>query len=203
MVYITSITTVKNYKKKVCLSDGTDFVLYKKEVYAYGLKEDMEISDELYQRLLTEVFIPRAKSRAMHLLETIDRSEKQLRAKLRESGYPDEAINEAVAYVASYRYVDDERFARSYIRFYQESRSRVRVTQDLMKKGISREVIDRCMEEEYQQSQFELISRLLVKRHYDRTTATREEQAKMYRFLMQRGFASADIAKALSMDWEI
>lgn len=203
MIYVTSITTVKNYKKKVCLSDGTDFVLYKKELYVYGLREDMEITDELYQRLVNEVFIPRAKSRAMHLLESMDRSESQLRAKLRESGYPDAAIDAAIAYVANFRYVDDERLARSYIRFHQESKSRMRVIQDLIKKGISRDVIDRCMEEEYHQSQEELIGILIAKRHYNRSIATKEEQAKMYRFLMQRGFSAEDIRKALSADWDI
>lgn len=202
MVYITSICTIKQYKRKVCLSNGADFVLYKKELDRFGLKEEMDLSDELYQQIVEEIFIPRAKRRAMHLLEKMDRSEKQLRLKLKDDGYPPEAVETAIDYVKSYHYVDDERLARSYIRFYQTSRSRMRLMQDLMKKGIDKEVIQRCMEEENETSQIEMIHRLMEKKHYDNSNATREEKAKMYRFLMQRGFPSSEITRAMGELWE-
>ena len=202
MVYITSIRTIKQYKRKVCLSNGTDFVLYKKELEQFGLKEEMDISDELYQEIVEEIFIPRARRRAMHLLEKMDRSEKQLRMKLTDDGYPPEAVEAALDYVKSYHYVDDERLARSFIRFYQSSRSRIRLTQDLIKKGIDKEVIARCMEEENETSQIAMIHHLLEKKHYDPENATREEKAKMYRFLMQRGFPSAEITRAMGELWE-
>ena len=73
----------------------------------------------------------------------------------------------------------------------------MRMTQDLLKKGIDREIIDRCMEEELEQSQVELIAVLLQKKGYDPENATRQEEAKMYRFLMQRGFASSEISRVL------
>lgn len=202
MVYITSICTIKQYKRKVCLSNGADFVLYKKELDRFGLKEEMDLSDELYQQIVEEIFIPRAKRRAMHLLEKMDRSEKQLRLKLKDDGYPPEAVETAIDYVKTYHYVDDERLARSYIRFYQTSRSRMRLMQDLMKKGIDKEVIQRCMEEENETSQIEMIHRLMEKKHYDSSNATREEKAKMYRFLMQRGFPSSEITRAMGELWE-
>lgn len=202
MVYITAIKQDKNYKRKVCLSDGTDFVLYKREVDSFGLREDLEITEELYEALMEQIFIPRAKRRAMHLLERMDRSEAQLRSKLVENGYPMEAVDAAVEYVASYHYVDDERLAKSHIRFYQESRSRMRITQDLIKKGIDRDVIDRCLEEEYTASQMDLIRQLMEKRHFHPDHATGEEKAKMYRFLAQRGFTSGDIHRAMGEHWD-
>ena len=202
MIFITAIQPTKNYKRKVCLSDGTDFVLYKREVDDFRLCEDMEMTEELYHTLMVQVLIPRAKRRAMHLLERMDRSEAQLRGKLAEGGYPQEAVDAAVDYVASYHYVDDERLARSHIRFYQESRSRLRIAQDLMRKGISRDVIDLCLEEEYTISQVDLIRGLMEKRHYDTSAATREEKAKLYRFLAQRGFSSGDINRAMGEHWD-
>jgi regulatory protein len=100
--------------------------------------------------------------------------------------------------VASYHYIDDERLACAYIRYYQDSRSRMRIVQDLLKKGISKDTIEACMEAEYTTDETDMIRTLLEKKHYDRQTATREEQAKMYRFLMQRGFRSSDISRVLS-----
>lgn len=196
-MYIEAIDATKNNKNKVHLSNGVDFTLYKGELRKLQLQEGEELSDALYETILQEILIPRARRRAMHLLEKMDRSTKQLERKLREGGYPEEAIAEAIAYVEGYHYLDDARLARSHIRFYQESRSRMRMTQDLLKKGIDRELIDACMEEELEQSQTELIQKLLIKKRYDSENATREERAKIYRFLLQRGFSSSDISRVL------
>lgn len=196
-MYIESIDTAGKNKFKIHLSNGVDLALYKGEVRQLHLQENDEITEDMYEKILEEILIPRAKRRAMHLLERMDRSTRQLESKLREDGYPEPAIESAIAYVASYHYLDDERLARSHIRFYQTSRSRMRMTQDLLKKGIDREIIDSCMEEELEQSQMELIVALLQKKGYDPEDATRQEEAKMYRFLMQRGFASGDISRVL------
>ena len=43
----------------------------------------------------------KAKLRALHLLEYMDRTEKGLRQKLEQSGYPTEVVDEAIRYVKS------------------------------------------------------------------------------------------------------
>ncbi|MCR5144340.1 MAG: recombination regulator RecX [Lachnospiraceae bacterium] len=200
--YIRSIISIQKAKKKICLSNGTDFVLYNKEVKQFNLQEGEDISEEEYETILQEVFYPRAKKRAMHLLEKMDRSEKQLRDKLRDAGYPPEAIDVAIDYVRSYHYLDDERLARSFVRFYQDSRSVNRIKQDLMKKGISKDIIAVVLEEEYTNSQLDLIRKLMEKKKYDPDNATQEEKAKMYRFLLGRGFLSSDISRAMHEEFE-
>ena len=194
---IREITPYKNGKVKVCLQHGADFMLYKKEAKTYELEADHDLSQELYEQILTEVLSPRAKKRAMYLLEKMDRSQRQLEDKLRDNGYPPEAVEAAIEYVKSYHYIDDERLARTYIRFYQESRSKMRITQDLLKKGVSKDIIEIALQEEFEHSELEMIENLLAKKKYDRELATMEEQAKMYRFLMGRGFKSSDISHAL------
>jgi regulatory protein len=133
----------------------------------------------------------------MHLLEKMDRTEQQLKTKLREAGYASEAIEEAISYVKSYHYIDDERYARTYIRIHQQSKSKQRLKMDLLKKGIDKEVIDLALEEEFEQSEEEMILQLLKKKHYDPSTADQKERNKMYRFLMQRGFRSSDISHVI------
>lgn len=201
-MYIKELSTsgLSKGKVRVCLEGGTDFVLYNKEVNRYNLKEDTELTDATFELLLSEVFIPRAKKRAMHLLEQMDRTEKQLRDKLKDNGYPDRAIDEAISYVASYHYIDDERYARTYVRTYQDSRTVRRITQDLMQKGIDKNTIALAVDEEYTESEEEQIKKLLVKKKYDASLADGKEKDKMYRFLMQRGFKTSDISRALSID---
>jgi regulatory protein len=187
----------KKNKYKVHLQGGMDLVLYKREVKTYGLEAGEELSEEAYQRILEETLIPRAKRRAMHLLEKQDRTRKNLEDKLRESDYPQTAIDAAIAYVESFHYIDDERYARSYVHFHQEGKSKRRIQQDLMQKGIDREVIALVLEEEYETSEADMIRDLLRKKHYDPESADAKEKSKMYRFLAGRGFSSGDISRVL------
>ena len=187
----------KKNKYKVHLQGGMDLVLYKREVKTYGLEAGEELSEEAYQRILEETLIPRAKRRAMHLLEKQDRTRKNLEDKLRESDYPQTAIDAAIAYVESFHYIDDERYARSYVHFHQEGKSKRRIQQDLMQKGIDRDVIALVLEEEYETSEADMIRDLLRKKHYDPESADAKERSKMYRFLAGIGFSSGDISRVL------
>ena len=187
----------KKNKYKVHLQGGMDLVLYKREVKTYGLEAGEELSEEAYQRILEETLIPRAKRRAMHLLEKQDRTRKNLEDKLRESDYPQTAIDAAIAYVESFHYIDDERYARSYVHFHQEGKSKRRIQQDLMQKGIDRDVIALVLEEEYETSEADMIRDMLRKKHYDPESADAKERSKMYRFLAGRGFSSGDISRVL------
>jgi regulatory protein len=194
---VLSLVKLTKGRAKICLAGGADFVLYKKEYESYGIEEGAELSEADYQEIVKEILIPRCKKRAMHLLEKQDRSEKNLRDKLKEGGYSEDIIDVAIDYINSYGYLDDARMAASHIRFYQDSRSKQRLKQDLMNKGASSEVIDRVMEEEYTGSEEELIKRLLDKKKYDPDTATYEDRGKIYRFLASKGFSSESINRVL------
>ena len=56
---------------------------------------------------MKDVLLKRAKLRCMNLLKSRDYTEYQLRMKLRQGVYPEDIIDAAVAYVASYGYVND------------------------------------------------------------------------------------------------
>ncbi|MCR4781421.1 MAG: regulatory protein RecX [Lachnospiraceae bacterium] len=196
---VTEVKSVRNSKKKVevCLDNGTGFTLYKREAYRYNLEEGYDLSEEEYEKLLREIFIPRAKSRAMHLLLDQDRSEHELRTKLKRNGYPEEAILEAISYVKKFKYLDDERMARNYVRIHQNAKSERILVMDLKKKGISDSLIEIALDEEHTASSDELIMNWLRKRHYVKEEADEKEKAKQYRFLLGKGFSSSDVMKFL------
>ena len=187
----------KNGKVKIRLEHGADFSLYHKEVYHYQLKPQMDLSEEVYQEILHEILIPRAKKRALYLLQKQDRTISNLSEKLRENGYPKEAIDQAIEYAASYHYIDDERYARNYIRYHQQGKSRRRIYEDLLKKGILKEEIEVALDEEYNMDEKEMIAELLCKKNYNQEEADAKEKSKMYRFLVGRGFRSEDITRYL------
>ena len=197
-MYVKSLVKITKGRAKICLDSGTDFVLYKKEYESYGIEEGAELSSSDYQQICADILIPRCKKRALHLLEKQDRSEKNLRDKLKEGGYPSDIIDIAIAYIDDYGYLDDYRMACSHIRFYMESRSKRRIQQDLMNKGIKSDVIERALEDEYTCDETDQIQRLLEKKEYNTDEATYEQKAKMYRFLAGRGYSSDAINRALN-----
>ena len=199
-----TVTDVVELDKKRCrifLDGEFAFVLYKGELKDYKIKEGQELSEDYYMEIMETVLPKRARLRAMNLLQKKDYTKKQLTDKLSEGMYPSDIIDEAIAYVESYKYLDDERFARDYITYHMSLRSRNRIIQDLASKGISKDVImtavDEIYEEEDSDAELEQIRKLLIKKHYDPDNTEFKDKQKIMAFLSRRGFNMSDIKKAM------
>lgn len=197
---ILSMSSQKGGKWKICLEDGTRFALYKKEIQTYQLEEGGEISPQTWQEICTEILQKRARKRALFLLERMDRTEYQLRKKLRENLYPEMIVEDAVAYVKSYRYIDDVRYAQNYIRCSQESKSRLQMKQKLLERGVSAADIACAMQEAYSCGEEVLIRKLLEKKHYDPEEMDRKEKYKIYQYLMRRGFSGEMVRRCMELN---
>ncbi|MBO5302492.1 MAG: regulatory protein RecX [Lachnospiraceae bacterium] len=194
---ITAYKVLEKGKVEICLDDKFSFQLYKGEARKLSLKEEMELSEEQYAYILYEILAKRAIRRAMHLLERQERTEYQLREKLLQNAYPQEAVEEAVSYVKRYHYLDDVRYAHTYVRYHQEKKSRMRLKTDLMRKGIAKDVIDNALDDEYVNDEREQIRNLLEKKKFTPETADTAEFRKIYQFLQRRGFKSSDILSVM------
>lgn len=147
---------------------------------------------------MDENLVSQAKKRALHLLERMDRTEAQLREKLRQSQYREDVIEEAVAYMKQFHYIDDFRYACNYVRYRGQNNSRRKLALDLAQKGISREIVEQALEEEYlEENESAGILKWLEKKQYDPECADMKQKQKMYQFLVRRGFRSEDILKVL------
>lgn len=197
MPYICEIKPLEKGKSALILDNGEELILYRSELRALSLSGQMELPEELYRKIMDEIIGLRAKKRAIHLLERMDRTEKQLYDKLLQSGYPQECIDNAILYVKKYHYIDDRRYASNYIRCYQDRKSRLRMQQDLLRKGVSRALIEEVLEEEFQADERIQIRSLLEKRGFDATECDEKERQRCYQFLMRRGFKSSDILKVM------
>ena len=129
----------RSSKVRVVFDGAMDVCLYPRDLKRLSIDEGSVVSrDELYG-FFREVLLPRAKSRALHLLERQDRTRSGLVNKLLEGGYPVDVAEEAVAYVEELGYVDDERYARQYISYHKKQASCRKLGMDLVRRGIDRE----------------------------------------------------------------
>ena len=202
---VTEIQELSKSRSKIVLDQEFAFVLYKGEFRQYGIKLGQELSEETYREIMTEVLPKRAKLRAMNLLKSRSYTTAQLRMKLQQGGYPETVIEEALAYVASFHYTDDLRYAVDFITDNEQRKSRFRIELDLRAKGISPEIIEQAWQEWQDnggsQNETAMIEALLKKRNYDPERADIKEKQKTYAFLMRKGFSGENISRAMREDF--
>lgn len=197
MVAVNNYEALGKGRYRVAFDNGVSCILYRSEAAQLSIEVQCSLTDENYDYLINEIVGKRAKKRAMHILEQMDRTEHQLREKLARGGYPQECIDSAVEYVKKYRYLDDERFASSYVRYHQEKLSRQQLSVKLSQKGVSKDIIAEALEMEYEADDGEKIRNLLSKRHFDPDNTDRQENNKIYQYILRRGFKSSDILKEM------
>ena len=195
---VTEIRPVTKQKYQIDVEGEPAFVLYKGEVSRYHLEKDREISADVYREIVEEVLTKRAKLRAMHLLEQGDRTKKGLRENLLKNGYPSEAVEEAMAYVESFHYIDDKRYALTYIQNQSGKKGRARIQMELRQKGVPQEYIDQAFQETEEDTDARgVIRELILKKRREQGPMEEKERQKLYGFLMRRGFSSSDILSVL------
>ena len=197
MVTVIKLERQGKGRYEASFDNGIKTGLYRSEAAQLGIEEGTVLSEDQYQFLLKEVIGKRAKKRALHLLEQMDRTEMQLMEKLRAGGYPECCVEEAVSYVKKYHYLDDFRYACTYIRTHQEKLGRQQLQQKLAGKGIRRDLAERALETEYVSEDSAKIRELLVKRRFDPETSDEKEFSRTYAFLMRRGFSGNEVLREM------
>lgn len=197
---ITRVESLTKTKFRIYIDEEPAFVLYQGEIKRYRLKEGEEIQEALYQKIRTEVVLKRAKLRAMHLLTDMGRTEKQLRTKLMQGGYPEDITGEAIAYVKSFGYINDAAYACNYIESRKDKKSKREIYAALKEKGISDTDIEQAMEEYYNGADARhAILTLLEKKKYDPETADRAQTQKILGYLTRKGFRYEDIRQVIQV----
>ena len=201
MKLVTEIIEVNKKRSKVFLDEDFAFVLYKGELHHYGIEAGAEISEETYEEIMKEVIIRRAKLRAMHLLESGDRTEKEMREKLRND-YPQAAIDAAVEYVKSYRYINDSEYARRYVEANKGKKSARMLSMQLEQKGIEREVIEELMSQTEDMEE-EQIRKYVGQKFTQGESPDPAKKQKAIAALMRKGYAYEKIRKVFTDFCEI
>ena len=136
----------------------------------------------------------RTMQRAAKLLAAKPRSVAELRERLLEKSWTDEAaVDAALDKLKEYGYLDDERFAFGFASFRvrQKPVGRQRLARDLQVKKVPRETADAALDLVYQETPEEqLIDRAIEKRVRLRGRPTTRQEAKsLFDHLLRRGFS--------------
>ena len=121
------------------------------------LHTGQQIDPDAYQMYLRERGYPHALEAAMKYLALRERSEKEVRARLRRSCYDDETINRVLDTLGLHDLVSDSRFAEAWVHARSRKYGKNRIAQELRMKGVDRQEAENALdtlseEEEYRRA---------------------------------------------------
>jgi regulatory protein len=148
----------------------------------------------LHDAAMTKTPYEKTFERAINLLSYKPRSLAEMRARLMEKDWAEEAVvDQALARLEELGYLNDEEFAANFAhtRLTTKPIGRSRLRRDLQRKKLPSETIENTLDEAYEQlSEEELIDRAISKRVRLKGAPTdREEAKKLFDYLIRRGFS--------------
>jgi regulatory protein len=164
-------------------------------VRALMIEPGMQFDNRELEPMLFEAELAQARERALRLLGYRERSEKELRTRLRDDGYPQTVVHRVSARMVETGLLDDERFARSWARAratggYGPSR----VSRELGDKGVDTELIAEAVREAFADQDPVARARAILGSAPPRT---RSERDRAIRKLLRRGFSLSTALVAL------
>ena len=196
---IVEIVSVDKRKQKIVLDNDMVFVLYNRELKKYDIQSDGYIESNTLNVIMEDVLYPRAKERALYIIGGGDKTIKQLKDKLKAGLYPEEIIDRVIEFLVKYNYVDDKRYALSYINAKKNSYSRKKIEGELIQKGISREVVREALAEQFGDSEKDTITLLLKKNKYKNLLEDDIGKKKVIASLVRKGFDYEIITRCINV----
>lgn len=193
---VNEVTAYDRKRMKVTLDEGNvTFLLYRGEMRQAGINADaadQEIADAAYEKIMDEILLPRGKKRAVHYLEKGDRTEFQIRRKLKEGLYPDNVIESVMEWLRKYKFSDDERYSENYVNQMAGRYSRREIEAKLYQKGIRGENLKAVLEGITDEDEYEACEKALLKK------GAGTERNRLIAYLAGKGFSFEMIGSCMN-----
>lgn len=193
---ISKVEVQKNHKDRVNIFVDDEYYssMFLDTAVKYGIKKDLEINDEEFQKYLIESEQNLAFNKAFNYLNTTFKTAKQMRDYLNKKGYDSVIIDNVINKLKDYNYLDDKKFAEIYINSFKTKYGKNMLKNKLLSKGVSKNIIDELLNDF--ESKETIIEKLLIKKIGNKPI-TYDLLTKCSRFLSSRGFGFDEINYAI------
>ena len=190
------ITLKKGKADKIHISADGEYALTVDEGYlpALGIRHNMEIDEDEFILLQEKISIRRAYNYCVSLLSRRDHSVKELKTKLLQKVY-DETAFCAIERLQQQGYVNDESFSVHYASELKNLKDygKRRIEQELMRKGVSREIINNTLQE-FDFDDDRIIE--IIERKYKRCFEDEKQKQRAVNGLLRLGYSYGEIKVA-------
>lgn len=196
---ITSVTPLDKRRNKITFDEKEPLVLYKGEARRYHIEEEAVLTEEIYDEIVDQILCKRARERVVYLLKASDKTEQELRDKLKRGYYPSKAIDEAIAFTKRCHYVNDRMYGERYIESCSKRKSKNCIEYDLLRKGLDREEIRELLDEAKIDEEGQ-IYHFLQKKGYSPSDTDSREKNKLRMSLARKGFSYETITRIMGTE---
>lgn len=193
---ITRLEPIDQKRFKVFIDYEYSFMLYNTDIRRYKIAEDADISVETYDEIIKDTVYRRAKQKAIAILKYMDRTELELRNKLKQAYYSDEIIERTIDFIVSYHYIDDARYTANYITSKKATKSKKQIQVELYRKGIDKTLMEQYLDSELENDDI-AIQKAIRKKTQSPKDLTLEEKQKLIASLCRKGFSYEDVIRFL------
>ncbi len=173
-------------------------------VAALKLGVGRKLDEQALAALMAEGAVVAAYDRALNILGFRDRSATELRRSLIKKGIDAEPATAAVERLQESGLVDDARYARAMARSraINAGVSRLRIAQDLARRGVPRDIADKAISEVWEEEEVDQASAAIALARKRAPSLANLDPAsrrrRLYGFLGRRGYSNDEIGKAMS-----
>lgn len=200
---VTKIAVQKKNKDRVSvfLDENFAFGLSQEIVFRNMLCKDQILSVEKQKEMIKADWLYRAKQSALEYVAYKARTEHEVRNKLRQKRFLDEVIDEVISRFKELGYLNDENYASAFAkgRLRSKGHGPRRISQDLRKRGISKELISEVIEEVNEGDAQREAALQHAEKRWSRLAKERDpykRKKKLFDFLSRRGF-NFDLIKSV------
>ena len=206
MYRLKKISYKNNGKVDLVFEDKTKLSISHNLALEMNLKSEMEFSYEEFQKLEGKVHVEKCRKKLLDYLARRPHGRTELRRKLsRNKDYSRELIDHLLDEAEEKGFIDDLEFTRLFVEDSINLRKQDgpgKIRSRLFQKGIQSAIIDQVMLEfsSDPEDEYEKIRELAVKkwRTYKSNLELHKRKARLYRFLISRGFPSHQVGNAVS-----
>lgn len=209
MSTITKIEIQKRNKERVNLFlDGEyAFSISAELVYKEHLKVNDEIDYKEIKDLAEKESFSRCKEAALRIIEKNYKTEKEVRDKLKQKGYEENAIEYSIKFLKEYNFINDNYYAKAFISDKLSTMGSQKIKYNLIQKGISKEIIDEELVNINKENEKSIALDMAKKKVgiiRKKETDNYKISGKLYRYLISKGYEMSivsDIVKeVMSLD---
>jgi regulatory protein len=137
-----------------------------------------------------------AKSKALYILSRADKTEHEIKTRLKEKGYPVPVVDRVLEFLKEYGYINDCEYASNYIMHKNKTKSIKQISYELIRKGVNKEIVREAIGIT-NPDQSELIEKYVLRKVDSLKGDDFKEENKLYMFLLRKGFDVSEIRKVI------
>lgn len=147
------IAARKRGKCFLCFNDDSSILIERDLIFEYELSKNMIVSQAFLQDILHKEELINAKKVGLSFATYALRTEKQVRLKLRDSGFGELIIIQVIDFLKDFNYLSDEVFAENFIKakINRKYYGYLRLKRELSDKGINEHIINSYLPKFYTQ----------------------------------------------------